>query len=124
MKKFKKPSPRPSAEKKSSRSIKDEVCRETMASKYLTLVDKNKNLTRLMKKFITDPNSKMKSVCQSYYYHSNLANSNFQSIHSHLCKDFMNLLGRERELRGATCINWKLKVVITMPSKLKKQNQQ
>lgn len=81
MKKFKKPSPRVSAEKKSTRSIKDEVCRETMASKYLTLLDKNKNLTKLMKKFITDPNNKMKSVCQSYYYHSNLANSNSNSIY-------------------------------------------
>jgi hypothetical protein len=76
MKKFKKPSPRASLEKKSIRSIKEEVCRETMASKYLNLLDKNKNLTKLMKKFITDPNNKMKSVCQSYYYHSNLANSN------------------------------------------------
>lgn len=84
MRRFKKPSPRSSAEKKSTRSIKEEVCRESMASKYLSLVDKNESLTRLMKKFILDPTNKMKSVCQSYYYHSNLVNHNFQALRSEI----------------------------------------
>ena len=68
------------SQNKSHRSIKDEVNKESIASKYLHLVSKNKNLTKLMKKFIYDPNAKMKSVCQSYIYQSNLASRNLNTI--------------------------------------------
>ena len=87
MNKSKKQSIKNSSPKLSSRSIKDEAKQETIATKYLNLVDKNKNLTKLMSKFINDPTNKMKSVCQSYYYHSNLANQQFNSIRSQISKD-------------------------------------
>ena len=86
MKAFKKPKTKHNSEHKSHRSIKEEVCPETIATKYLNLVDKNKNLTKLMKKFITEPNNKMKSVCQSYFYHSHLAQNDFSRIKSQISK--------------------------------------
>lgn len=90
MNRLKKPSPPQSSEKKSTRSIKQEACKETMASKYLSLVDRNENLTRLMKKFICDPSAKMQSVCQSYFYHSHLANHRFQGIRSQISRPAAN----------------------------------
>ena len=102
MKAFKKPSLKHKSEILSHRSIKEEVCRETMATKYLNLVDKNKNLTKLMKKFITDPDNKMKSVCQSYLYHSNLAHNNFRSIQSQIGKFLFSFFENLKNYRSCS----------------------
>lgn len=59
--------------KLSERKISGQVERTELASRYLDLIDSNESLSKLMSKFLNNPHSKLESVCQSYYYHSNLA---------------------------------------------------
>ena len=59
--------------KLSQHKISGQVERKQLASRYLDLIDSNESLSKLMSKFLNNPHSKLESVCQSYYYHSNLA---------------------------------------------------
>lgn len=59
---------------------------EDFSTKYLSLIEKNSNLSKLMSKFINDPTSKMNSVTESYIHQCTMAQKPFNNSKSHISK--------------------------------------